>query len=65
MFGGRTYILESFLLLLQPLVGVHELLLGLIEIVLQLLHLLLQLSDLFLSLNEVSRVNRGWVTCRG
>ena len=40
----------GFLLLLQPLVGVHELLLGLVEVVLELLHLLLQLADLLLGL---------------
>ena len=45
-----THVLKSFLLLLQPLVGVHQLLLGLVEVVLQLLHLLLQLTDLLLSL---------------
>jgi len=60
--------LQGFFLLLQPLIGVHELLLGLVEVVLQLLHLLLQLADLLLGLNFIegrikSMHAKRWVDC--
>merc|ERR1712013_883913 len=42
-------ILKSFLLLLQPLVCIHQLLLGLVQVVLELLHLLMELPNLLLS----------------
>ena len=51
-----THVLKGLFLLLEPLVGGHQLLLGLIEVVLELLHLLLKIADFLLSLNN--RVGR-------